>query len=285
MSGDSVPRLGAAGRRSPTNPPLRIAFVGWGTIVTRTAQLLNKRGSNIEMIGVGTRTTPTGETALPSGVRWLSDPAALADLGVDMVIEAAGRAAVEPWGLAALQYARSFVVSSTSAFCEEGVLEKLVASADLHGSQILVSPGALAGIDALAAASVLELHEVTHRIVKPPIAWLGTPAENLLRLDAMKHAEIFFEGSAREAARQFPANANVAVIAALAGLGLDATKVQLVADPDIQGNGHQLHVEGAFGTLKMEIENRALAANPKSSELTALALVRIIENRTAPLSL
>lgn len=33
----------------------------------------------------------------------------------------------------------------------------------------------------------------------------------------------------------------------------------------------------------MSIENRALPTNPKSSELTALALVRIIESRRAPL--
>lgn len=253
--------------------------------MTRTAQLLSERNSNVEVIGVGTRTEPAGEMALPCTARWLADPAALADLDADMVIEAAGRAAVEPWGLAALRHARSFVISSTSAFCEEGLLEGLIGCAERHGSQIVVAPGALAGIDALAAASILQLDEVTHRIVKPPIAWKGTPAETLIGLDSLTKAQTFFEGSAREAARQFPANANVAVIAALAGLGLDSTRVQLVADPHIRGNGHQLHVEGAFGTLRMEIENRALTANPKSSELTALALVRIIENRMAPLSL
>ena len=285
MPNDPSPRLGATAKRSSKRAPLRIAFVGWGTIATRTAELLENRNSAVELIGVGTRTIPAGKAALPRDVRWLSDPAALADLDVDMVIEAAGKAAVEPWGLASLQYARCFVVSSTSAFCDEGVLETLIVRADRHGSQILVSPGALAGIDALAAASVLALHKVTHRIVKPPIAWMGTPAETLLNLDALTQAEIFFEGSAREAARQFPANANVAVIAALAGIGLDATRVQLIADPHIGGNGHQLHVEGAFGTLKMDIDNRPLSANPKSSELTALALVRIIENRNAPLSL
>ena len=174
-------------------------------------------------------------------------------------------------------------ISSTSAFCDEAILEKLIACADHHGSQILVPPGALAAIDALAAAAVLPVHEVTHRIVKPPAAWIGTPAEKLLRLDSLTQAEAFFEGTARDAARQFPANANVAVIAALAGIGLDRTRVELVADPHARGNGHHLHVEGAFGVLDMKIENRPLANNPKSSELTALALVRIIENRTAPL--
>lgn len=266
-------------------PPLRIAFVGWGAIASRVAQLLGERHSNVELIGVATRTEPVGVAALARHVRWLAKPQALADLGADMVIEAAGRAAVEPWGLAALQHAGCFVVSSTSAFCDEGILERLVACAEQYGSQILVPPGALAAIDALAAASVLPLHKVTHRIVKPPAAWIGTPAEALIKLDMLTQGEVFFEGSARDAARQFPANANVAAIAALAGLGLDQTRVQLVADPGMHHNVHQLLVEGEFGTLEMKIENRALTTNPKSSELTALALVRFIENRQAPLCL
>ena len=35
--------------------------------------------------------------------------------------------------------------------------------------------------------------------------------------------------------------------------------------------------------LDLAIENRPLASNPKSSEMTALGLVRLIENRIRPL--
>ncbi len=109
-----------------------------------------------------------------------------------MVIEAASRDAVEPWGLMALQNAQSFVVASTSAFCEDGILQKLVAAAEEHRSQILVPSGALGAIDALAAASMLPLEEVIHRVIKPPSAWAGTPAEDLVQLNALTQAEIFF---------------------------------------------------------------------------------------------
>jgi aspartate dehydrogenase len=123
--------------------PLRLAFVGLGAIASRVAQLLVERHSNVELIGVGTRTEPVGEATLAGNVRWLQKPEALANLEADMVIEAAGRAAVEPWGLAALRHAGCLVVSSTSAFCEEGLLERLIACAEQHRSQILVPPGAL----------------------------------------------------------------------------------------------------------------------------------------------
>ena len=39
----------------------------------------------------------------------------------------------------------------------------------------------------------------------------------------------------------------------------------------------------AFGRLDIAIENRPLATNPKSSEMTALGLVRLIENRVRTL--
>jgi aspartate dehydrogenase len=127
--------------------------------------LLIERHSNVELIGVGTRTEPVGEAALASNVRWLQKPEALANLKTDMVIEAAGRAAVEPWGLAALRHAGCLVVSSTSAFGEEGLLERLIACAEQHRSQILVP---LAAVDALAAASILPLHEVTKSVHAVP---------------------------------------------------------------------------------------------------------------------
>jgi aspartate dehydrogenase len=126
---------------------------------------------------------------------------------------------------------------------------------------------------------------VTHRIIKPPAAWRGTAAEELVDLGALTTPNVFFSGTAREVAARFPANANVAVISALAGLGLDRTEVALVADPTVSRNCHQLTVRGDFGALNVLVENRPLAANPKSSELTALSVVRLIEGRTRTLSL
>jgi len=98
-------------------------------------------------------------------------------------------------------------------------------------------------------------------------------------VDSLISAQIFFRGSAREAAGNFPANANVAAISALAGIGFDRTNVELIADPNIGENCHRLTARGDFGTLQIRVENSPLAKNPKSSELAALSLVRLIENR------
>lgn len=262
---------------------LRLGIIGWGAIASRVAQLLAERQrDDIEIAVVAVRDTAR-DRGLPSNARVISHPDELSDLDLDMIIEAAGRPAVEVWGMAALRHARRFAVSSTSAFTDEALLDRLLATARETGSRIVVPSGALGDLGMLAAASILPLDEVTHSIVKPPRAWRSTKAEEFVDLDALAARTEFFAGTAREAAAAFPQNANVAVITALSGIGLDRTRVVLVADPSILRNVHEIRASGAFGKLELKLENEPLAANPKSSEMTALSLVRLIENSVAAL--
>jgi aspartate dehydrogenase len=263
---------------------LRLAFVGWGAIATRTAELLSERQAPVDIVAVAVRDAAKPRPGLPAGAHLISAPDELAGLDLDMVIEAAGRASVPVWGEAALRHARRLAVSSTSAFCNEALLGRLVEVARGNGSQLVIPPGALGGMDALAAASAVRIDAVVHSIVKPPRAWRGTAAETLLDLDMLTKPKIFFAGTAREAADAFPQNANVAVISALAGIGLDRTRVELVADPAASRNAHRIAASGAFGRMEMLFENEPLKTNPKSSELTALNLVRLVENQCAPLA-
>jgi aspartate dehydrogenase len=263
--------------------PLRIALIGWGAINRRVAELLSLRSSDVvAIVAIGKRDAAAA-ASLPATARILTTPEALAGLDLDLVVEAASRDAVALWSDSALRNARGLVVTSTSAFCDTGLLDRLIRLADEHGSQLIIPPGALAGIDALSAASAMPLDSVVHRIVKPPAAWRGTAAESLVALEGLTHAVTFYSGTARDAATRFPKNANVTVIAALAGTGLDRTRVELVADPDVRDNVHMLSAAGDFGRLEVRIENRPLAANPKSSEMAALSLVRIVENRAKAL--
>jgi aspartate dehydrogenase len=270
---------------SRSRRPLRVALVGWGAISRRVAELLSnsQNAGDIAIVAMGVRSSARAQD-IPSGAVLITDPAELAGLELDLVVEAAGREAVAIWGEAALRSAPAFIPASTSALTDTALLERLLATAETCASQLILPPGALAGIDAIAAASVLPLDEVVHSIVKPPAAWRGTPAEEMVALDGLAAPVTFFTGSAREAAVRFPHNANVAVISALAGIGLDRTRIELVADPGIATNCHRLSARGAFGSLTTVIENRPLAGNPKSSEMAALSLVRMIRNRISPLA-
>ncbi len=256
----------------------RIVLVGWGAIGQRVAALLDQRGNGGWIVGVGLRGPRAGLPASP-----ITDPGALAALAPDLVVEAAGRDAVLPWARAGFSCGADVAVLSTSALTGDGVLDDLMDRAGAAGKSLLIPPGALGGIDALSAASRLGLTKAEHRIVKPARAWRGTAAETLCDLGALTEPVTFFSGPAREAAARFPQNANVAVISALAGIGLDRTSVSLVADPAISLNTHVLIAEGDSGRIEICLENRPLRDNPKSSEMTALSLVRLIENRTATL--
>ena len=86
-----------------------------------------------------------------------------------------------------------------------------------------------------------------------------------------------FDGPASDAVVGFPANLNVVAALSLAGLGPGRTRVVLVADPSGERNVHEVTARGAFGELRLRLENRPTPGNPKTSllaPLSALALLR-----------
>ncbi|QRG79820.1 aspartate dehydrogenase [Citrobacter sp. R56] len=188
----------------------------------------------------------------------------------DLVLECASQQAVAQYGEAVLARGWHLAVISTGALADSALEQRLL---NASGRLTLLS-GAVAGIDGLAAAKEGGLERVTYQSRKSPASWRGSYAEQLIDLNAVSEAQIFFEGSAREAARLFPANANVAATVALGGIGMDDTRVQLMVDPATKRNTHTLHVEGLFGEFHLELSGLPLASNPKTSTLAALSAVR-----------
>lgn len=218
-----------------------------------------------------------GALAASRAVR--TDVAALLADKPDVVAECASHVAVKDFGPTILESGCDLVVISIGAMSDEGLRDRLQQAAIKGGARVVFPAGAIGGVDALGAARLSGLESVVYIGRKPPKAWRGTPAERLLDLDALREPAVFFEGSAREAAQTYPLNANVTATLALAGIGLDATQVRLVADPGAARNVHEFSVRSACGDFTMRLEGFPSPANPKTSLLAGYSVARELLNR------
>ena len=122
---------------------------------------------------------------------------------------------------------------------------------------------------------------------KPPRGLAGAPylEANAISVSGLSQPERVFTGTAREAARGFPANVNVAAALALAGIGPDRTTIEIWADPSLNRNVHRIEVEAEAARFSMEIENVPSAENPRTGRLTALSVVAALKKLSAPLAI
>ena len=218
---------------------------------------------------------------LPPGARAVGSVEELLAAGPDLVADCAGHEALRLYAEPLLRAGASLVTVSSGALAAPALEARLAAAqARPGGGRLLIASGAMLGLDGLAAARYGGLERVRYRGIKPARAWRGTPAEALLDLDGRAEPAEFFRGSAREAASQYPANANVTATIALAGIGFDRTEVCLVADPAGRENIHQLEYAGAFGRAQVEVRGRPSPANPKTSLLTGLSVWRALCEET-----
>jgi aspartate dehydrogenase len=197
----------------------------------------------------------------------------------DFVLECASHETVVEFGPYFLSQGIDFGVISIGALSDLALYEQLEAAARKGDSQLLIIPGAIGGLDALSAGAE-GLEEVIYTSKKLLMSWAGTPADEAFDLAGVKESTVIYQGSARQAAKLFPKNANVVATIALAGLGFEKTQVTLFADPSAKGNTHHLQARGTFGKLDITIIGNPLPTNPKTSALTAFSAIRALKNQS-----
>lgn len=258
---------------------LSVLLIGYGTIAGYVAaKVAEQDGMAITHVLARPGREDAARDVIGGDVRVVTDVAEITG-PIDVALECAGHDGLHQHGPAVLARGIDLVVASVGALTDDGLAEDLEQAARDGKAQIDILSGAVGALDAIASARVGGLDSVAYFGRKPPAGWKGSPAEDRCDLDALVDPFTHFVGTAREAARSYPKNANVAAAVALAGMGLDDTAVELVADPAATGNEHVIEAAGAFGTLSFSIVGNPLPGNPRSSSLTAMSAVRALANR------
>lgn len=266
---------------------MRVAIIGGGTIARLFLEHI-RRGDlgDARVVAIAGRSGASrGEPlAREFGVRFVTEVAALVSERPDVVVEAASHEAVREHVEALLERGIAVVVLSAGALADDALRERLERAARASGALLYVPSGGIGGLDALKAARIAGVEEVTIAVTKPPAAWKGIPYVDGLKvdLDALETPRTLYEGPARQGVPLFPANVNIAAVLSMAGIGFDRTRLKVVADPRIVHNTHYIDVRGKTGNISIKLENVPAPDNPKTAWLACYsALAALKEVKTA----
>jgi aspartate dehydrogenase len=212
--------------------------------------------------------------------------AELLALQPSLIVEAASHEAVREYALSIVEAGIDFLPMSVGAFAHGDLVAEITSKAEARGTKILISSGAIGGLDVLRASRAGGgLAQVTLTSTKRPAALANQPylIEHKVSVEGLSGPTVVFDGSAREACQAFPKSTNIAASVSLAGIGFDLTRVRVVANPDIPRTTHTLEARGSFGELRLTLQNLPHPQNPSTTNLACQGAVATLGNMLTPI--
>lgn len=268
---------------SAASHSIKVAIAGLGAIGRALAtRLAAGQVPGVSLVAVSARNLDKASAfaaTLAHPVRVL--PIELLEPEADLVIECAPAAVLGDIIGPFLRARKQAMVLSVGALLSR---TDLIDLARETGGSIIVPTGALIGLDAMLAAAEGTIHSVRMQTRKPPGGLAGAPhlIEHNISIEGLTEPKRVFTGTAREAARGFPANLNVAVALALAGVGPDKTVLEIWADPTVERNTHTITVDSDSARFTMTIENIP-SENPKTGRIVAQSVTALLRKMGATL--
>jgi len=185
---------------------------------------------------------------------------------VDLVIEAASPEAVAEIVPTILEAGRDVLIMSVGALMDEGLRSKVEYLASENNARVYIPSGAIVGLDGIKAASIGNIDSVKLVTRKPPRS-LGI---------STKEKQVLYKGNASEAVKKFPVNINVAATLSIA-CNIDV-EVEIIVDPQVDRNVHEITVKGDFGEFKTIAKNVRCSLNPKTSVLAAYSAIKLLKS-------
>ena len=236
-----------------------LGIIGCGAIGTLIAEAVEKRLIQCDGLILhdvdSMRTRKLGKS-LRVHVGIVNSVQEMIRLKPTVIVEAASQEAAKQYVAEIVNAGIDVVVMSVGA-----LLDLRVMSSKIH-----VPSGAIGGLDAISAANLAGIDEVLLITRKNP---------NVLDLDNTEE-KIVYEGNAAESVRRFPREMNVAAALALT-VEPDKVKVQVISDPKVTRNVHEVKVKWKHGEMLLKFSNDPHPENPKTSALAAWSAIRLLQ--------
>jgi len=239
--------------------PKRVGLIGAGAIGTVLAEAF-QRGlvvcDELVVYDVDKLRAQKLKSSLSFPVKVVDSIDKLLAVKPKVVVEAASQQAITQYYDQLLAADVELIVMSTGALLNLGTSSR----------RVHFPAGAIGGLDALSSASLAGIDEVKLTSRKNPKALGKTNTEEA----------IVYEGYAKEAARLFPREMNVAATLALT-VKPAKVKVQVVSDPKVKRNTHEIAVKWRFGEMLMRFANDPHPDNPHTSALAAWSAINLLK--------
>jgi aspartate dehydrogenase len=272
----------SAGETIVPREVLKVGLAGLGAVGLGVAQRLEAGIPGLALVAVAVRDQDKARRNLPdAGARIpIMAAEALAQVS-DIVVEGLPPALFRGVAISVIDAGKIFMPLSVGQLLENW---DLVERTKRTGARILVPTGALLGLDAVRAAAEGTIRSVTMITRKPPNGLEGAPylVERGISLKDLKEPRKIFDGTAREGARGFPANVNVAAALSLAGIGPDKTRLEIWADPGLDRNTHRIEVDADTARFSMMIEG-VPSENPRTGRIVPLSAIAALRGLVAEL--
>ena len=237
----------------------KVGLIGCGAIGTVLAEAIDRKivvCDELIVFDTDSAKSQKLKRSLQFRVKIVSSVEELLAAKPKVVVEAAGQQAVRDYFERLVASNAQIIIMSTGALL----------GLNVDDPKVHFPAGAIGGLDAIAAAANAGIDEVTMTSRKNPKALGKTNTEE----------NIIYEGSAKEAALQFPREMNVAATLALTVKPVQV-KVRVISDPKVIRNTHQIYVKWRYGEMRLQFENQPHPDNPHTSALAAWAAIRLLQ--------
>ncbi|MBC7100203.1 aspartate dehydrogenase [Methanothermobacter tenebrarum] len=243
-----------------------VGIVGCGAIANIITSYILEEDSNIQLKFFYDRDLEKAEnlSSIVDGIAVLKVEDMLDK--VDLVIEAASPEAVAEIVPDILKAGKDVLIMSVGALMDKELRSKIENLASKNNANVYIPSGAIVGLDGIKAASIGKITSVKLVTRKPPRS-LGISTDE---------KKVLYKGNASEAVKKFPLNINVAATLSIA-CNMDV-EVEIIVDPQVDRNLHEITVKGDFGELKTIAKNIRCSLNPKTSVLAAYSAIKLLKS-------